>query len=73
MGIKTPYIVVTRPKQLGIPNYTQLYGYPAHKMVTIGACSGYIRVREVNVRSSTATDDEKKKIEELLKEGVYLN
>lgn len=73
LGIKTPYIVVTRPKQIDIINYPKLYGYPAHAAVTIGTCHGYLRVREVNVRSATASDEEKKRIEELLKEGVYVD
>ena len=73
MGIKTPFIIVTRPKQIDIINYPKLYGYPAHSAVTIGSCHGYLRVREVNVRSATASDEEKKRIEELLKEGVYID
>lgn len=72
MGIKVPYIVVTRPRQIEVLNYNQLYGYQAHAMVTIGSCSGYLRVREVEVKSTTASDEEKKRIEELLKEGVYI-
>ena len=54
-------------------NYNDDYGYPAHKRVTIGNCTGYLRVREVNVISTSATNEEKKKIELLLKEGVYVN
>ena len=72
MGIKTPYIIITRPQQIQVPNYEWLYGYPAHAMVTVGACTGYLRVREVHVMSSTASDEEKVKIEELLKTGVYV-
>ena len=72
LGCKTPFIIITRPKQLTVYNYPELYGYPAHCAVTIGACKGFLRVREVNVRSATATDEEKVKIEELLKAGVYV-
>lgn len=72
LGIKTPYIIVTRPKEIEVVNYNELYGYPAHSMVTIGACSGFLRVREVNVKSATANNEEKAKIESLLKEGVYV-
>lgn len=72
LGFKTPYIVVTRPKQIDVINYNQLYGFPAHAAVTIGSCTGYLRVREVNVKSATASDEEKALIENLLKEGVYV-
>lgn len=72
MGIKTPYIIIKRPVQVGVVNYNVDYGFPAHKRVIIGNCTGFLRVREVNVISPNATDDEKKRIEEMLKEGVYI-
>lgn len=72
MGIKTPYIIVKRPVQKVVNGYNKKYGYPAHKMVTIGSCSGYLRCRDFDVQSSTATEDEKKLIETLLKQGVYV-
>lgn len=72
MGGKVPYIIVTRPKQIQVPNYNALYGYQAHKSVRIGDCTGYLRCREVHVISPTASDDEKARIEELLKTGVYV-
>lgn len=72
MGIKKPYIIIRRPIQKVVYNYNKLYGYPAHKMVVIGECTGYLRCREVNVQSSLATDEEKRMIEEALKSGVYV-
>ena len=72
MGCKKPFIIVTRPKQIQVPNYNELYGYQAHKMVRIGDCTGYIRCREVHVISPTASDEEKAQIEQLLKTGVYI-
>lgn len=72
LGIKIPFITVTRPKQIQVPNYEELYGFPAHKMVTIGACQGFLRCREVHVISATATDEEKGVIEQMLKSGVYV-
>ena len=72
MGIKKPYIIVKRPIQKVVNGYNEKYGYPAHEMVTIGKCSGYLRCRDFDVQSSTATEDEKKLIETLLKQGVYV-
>lgn len=72
MGIKKPYIFIRRPIQKVVNNYNKLYGYPAHKMVVIGDCTGYLRCREVHVVSSLATDEEKSAIEQLLKSGVYI-
>lgn len=72
MGIKKPYIIVKRPVQKKVYGYNKKYGYPAHEMVTIGKCLGYLRCRDFDVQSSTATEDEKKLIETLLKQGVYV-
>lgn len=72
MGIKKPYIFIRRPVQKVVNNYNKLYGYPAHKMVVIGDCTGYLRCREANVQSSLATEEEKTLIEQLLKSGVYV-
>lgn len=73
MGCKKPFLVIKRPKQKVVPGYNKNYGYPAHKMVTIGSCSGYLRAREVDVVSVTATEDEKRLIEEALKSGVFVS
>ena len=72
MGVKKPFIIVNRPVQVEVPNYNKEYGFPAHKFVTIGACSGYLRCREVNVISARATNEEKSRIEQYLKTGVFV-
>lgn len=72
MGNKKPYLIIRRPIQVQVTNYNEEYGFPAHKMVYIGDCTGYLRVREVHVTSATATDTEKMNIEQLLKAGVYV-
>ena len=73
MGIKTPYLIIKRPKQKVVPGYNENYGYPAHKMVHISACTGYLKAIEVDVISPTATEEEKKLIETSLKSGIFVN
>lgn len=73
MGQKIPFIIIRNPIQVKVVNYNDDYGYPAHKRVIIGGCTGYLRVREVNVVSAHATDDEKAAIEAMLKNGVYVS
>lgn len=73
MGQKIPFIIIRNPIQVKVVNYNDDYGFPAHKRVIIGGCTGYLRVREVNVISAHATDDEKAAIEALLKNGVYVS
>ena len=72
MGFKKPYIIIQSPIQVKVVNYNLEYGFPAHKYVRVGDCEGFLRVREVHVESSTATDDEKALIEQMLKSGVYV-
>lgn len=73
MGEKIPFIIIRNPIQVKVVNYNEDYGFPAHKRVIVGGCRGYLRVREVNVISAHATDDEKAAIEALLKNGVYVS
>lgn len=73
MGIKKPYLIIRRPIQKQVTNYNEEYGFPAHKRVLIGSCSGYLRAKEVHVVSPTATDEEKAMIEALLKQGVFVS
>lgn len=73
MGQKVPFIIIRNPIQVKVANYNEDYGFPAHKRVIVGGCTGYLRVREVNVISAHATDDEKAAIEALLKNGVYVS
>lgn len=73
MGLKNPFIMIRNPIQVKVVNYNDDYGFPSHKRVIIGGCTGYLRVREVNVISAHATNEEKRAIEEELKAGVYVS
>lgn len=72
MGHKKPYMIIKRPVQVIVPGYQQVYGFQSHKMVQIGACTGYLRCRAVHVVSAQASDEEKNLIEKLLVSGVYV-
>lgn len=73
MGEKIPFFIIRNPIQVKVVNYNEDYGLPAHKRVIVGGCRGYLRVREVNVISAHATDEEKMAIEMALKGGVYVS
>lgn len=73
MGVKKPFLIIKRPKQKVVYGYNENYGYPAHTMVLISTCTGYLRAIEVDVVSPTATEAEKKMIEQLLKSGVFVD
>jgi hypothetical protein len=73
MGIKKPYMIVKRPVQKVVYGYNETYGYPSHKKVLISSCTGYLKAIEVDVVSSTATEEEKKMIEMQLKSGIFIS
>ena len=73
MGIRKPYLIITRKKAYDAQGYNYFYGFPANKTVILGSCSGFTRVRSVHIDSIyNATDNEKTEIEALLKQGVII-
>lgn len=73
MGVRKPYVVITRKKAHDAAFYNQYYGYPANKTLKLGTCKGFTRVKSVHIDSiDIATDNEKTEIETLLKQGVII-
>ena len=73
MGIRKPYLIITRKSAYEAAEYGTFYGYPANKTVTLGSCKGYTRIKSVHVEIPRATANEKSEIEHLLKQGVIIN
>lgn len=72
MGVRKPYVIITRKSGYEAVGYNQFYGYPANKTVALSSCKGYTRVKSVHVEIPTATANEKSEIETLLKQGVII-
>lgn len=73
MGIRKPYLIITRRSACDANGYNQFYGLPANKTVVLGSCKGYTRVKSVHIDTiPVATDREKSEIETLLKQGVVI-
>lgn len=73
MGVKKPYLLITRKYSYDAGNYNAYYGYPTNNTLTLSACHGYTRVKSVHIDSiARATDNEKTEIETLLKQGVII-
>lgn len=72
LGVKTPYIILTRPRQALPAEQNTFTGYPSFITTTLGNCSGYTVVHEIHIEGLSATDDEKREIDQLLKGGVIL-
>ena len=74
MGVKKPYLIITRKYSYDAGYYNKYYGFPSNITVQLGTCRGYTRVKSVHIENLLrATDNEKNEIETLLKEGVIIN
>lgn len=69
MGNRYPQLILTNRNRYDAAAYNTIYGYPANKTVYLGNCSGYTKVKAIQLQTF-ATRDEKDEIERLLKEGV---
>lgn len=73
MGVKIPYLIITRKYAYDAGNYNHFYGYPSNNTVSLGSCHGFTRVRDLHIETvPVATDSEKAEIERLLRQGVVI-
>ena len=72
MGIKKPYMIIRRPKQMIPDKYGAFNGYPTNTYVQLNDLIGYTRVSDIRLNIPDATVDEILECERLLKEGVVL-
>lgn len=73
MGVKKPYLIITRKYAYDAGSYNSFYGYPSNVTVPLSSCSGYTRVKAVHIDSmGVATDSEVSEIETLLRQGVII-
>ena len=70
MGIQTPYLIVTRPRQALPINQNSYTGYPSFITESLASLSGYTEIEQCHIENVPATMDELKEIETLLKGGV---
>ena len=72
MGVKKPYLVVSRALSAQASGYNTIYGYPLNKSGVLKNFRGYTRVQAVHVDIPRATDYEKELIAQKLKEGIVI-
>lgn len=72
MGIKKPYLIITRPQTALASTFPSFNGYPANESVTLNSCTGFIKCDEVHLENIPATSDELNEIESLLKTGIII-
>lgn len=73
MGIRKPYLLITRRASYDANSYASYYGYPANMTVRLSTCKGFTRIKSVHIDDmGVATDNEVAEIETLLKQGVII-
>lgn len=74
MGIKKPYLIISRPQSAMNNGFPALQGYPSNSYIQLRTCKGFTQVKSCHVDSiGTATDEEKRMIEQKLTDGVIIS
>ena len=68
---KKPYLIIERPVPNVPANYSDLKGNTSNVTVTLGNCSGFTQISDMQIKHISATDAEKEQIINLLTSGVY--
>ena len=68
---KKPYLIIERPVPNVPANYSAVKGNTSNITVTLGNCSGFTQVSDMQIKYISATDAEKEQILNLLTSGVY--
>lgn len=72
MGARKPYLIITRPQSATAREFESYEGYPANHTTTLGACSGFVRVKVAHLDGIPAMLQELTEIEQYLAEGVII-
>ena len=70
MGVQTPYLIITRPRQALPIGQNSFTGYPSFITESLGGLVGYTEVESCHLEHVPCTDEELREIENLLKGGV---
>ena len=70
LGVRTPYLILTRPRQARPKLQNTYTGYPSFITEKLGDLVGYTELQEIHLENMTATDTEISEITALLKGGV---
>lgn len=74
MGIKKPYLIISRPQSAMNNGFPALQGYPSNSYVQLKTCNGFTQVKSCHVDNiGVATDEEKRMIEQKLIDGIIIN
>lgn len=72
MGIKNPYIILSRPIQSLPENYNSFYGYVSNITMKLKDCAGYTQVDSIHIDNVPCMEEEKTRLLQILKEGIII-
>ena len=72
LGVQTPYLILTRPRQALPRSQNKFIGYPSFITRKLSDVSGYTEIDSVHLDGIPATEQELSEIESLLKSGVIM-
>lgn len=72
MGVKKPYLIITRPQTCLANEFPKFNGYPANKTTTLSTCTGFVKCESCHVENIPATEAELTEIEALLTTGILI-
>lgn len=72
LGIQTPYLILTRPRQALPKRQNTFTGYPSFITSKLDSLSGYTEIEEIHLENIPGTEQELSEIENLLKRGVII-
>lgn len=72
MGVKKPYVIITRAINAQASHYNKMYGYPLNKYGVLSNFKGFTRCQAVHVDIPDATHDEMQQIQEMLTTGIII-
>lgn len=70
LGIKTPYLILTRPNLCLPSGQNSFIGYPTYISIQLSELSGYTEVENIHFNNFSGTDEEQSEVINLLKSGV---
>ena len=72
MGIKKPYLILSRPIQSLPENYNSFHGYVSNVTMKLKDCKGYTQVDSVHIDNVPCMEEEKTRLLQILKEGIII-
>ena len=72
MGIKKPYLILSRPIQSLPENYNSFHGYVSNVTMKLKDCKGYTQIYSIHIDNVPCMEEEKTRLLQILKDGIII-